>query len=119
TQGLQQAFFKDGHRLVFWYDPEQSFAEDLQQLDLPGVQVLDMEKESTFGLKLKLELEDTQHKYLLYFPYAEPDASSDWLLDIKLYSRSFYADRISLIFNELGLQQQSLRQHLARRERFL
>jgi hypothetical protein len=34
------------------------------------------------------------------------------LLDIKRYSRCFYADRMSIIFNELGLQQQSVRAHL-------
>jgi uncharacterized protein (TIGR02687 family) len=119
TQGLQQAFFAENHRIVFWYDPEQSFADELPQLDLPEVRMLNMQSESTFGLKLKLELEDTQGKYLLYFPCAEPEASDDWLLDIKLYSRSFYADKVSLIFNDLGLQQLSLREHLSKRERFL
>ena len=119
TQGLKQALFVENHRIVFWYDADQSFAEELPLLDLPNVHVLNMQDESTFGLKLKLELEDTQGKYLLYFPCAEPEADDDWLLDIKLYSRSFYADKVSLIFNELGLQQQSLREHLAKRERFL
>ncbi|MBN3791438.1 BREX-1 system phosphatase PglZ type A [Burkholderia sp. Ac-20353] len=119
TQGLRQAFFAENHRIVFWYDPEQSFADELSQLDIPDVQLLNMQSESTFGLKLKLELEDTQGKYLLYFPCAEPEANDDWLLDIKLYSRSFYADKVSLIFNDLNLQQQSLRQHLSKRESFL
>lgn len=119
TQGLKQALFVENHRIVFWYDADQSFADELPLLDLPNVHVLNMQGESTFGLKLKLELEDTQGKYLLYFPCAEPEADDDWLLDIKLYSRSFYADKVSLIFNELGLQQQSLREHLAKRERFL
>ncbi|MCT7340464.1 hypothetical protein N5K55_05390 [Pseudomonas aeruginosa] len=86
---------------------------------MPDVQVLNMQGKSTFGTKLQLELEDTQGKYLLYFPCAEPDAEDDWLLDIKLFSRSFYADRVSMIFNELGLQQVSLREHLSRRESFL
>ena len=103
TQGLKQALFVENHRIVFWYDADQSFAEELPLLDLPNVHVLNMQDESTFGLKLKLELEDTQGKYLLYFPCAEPEADDDWLLDIKLYSRSFYADKVSLIFNELGL----------------
>ena len=98
-QGLNQAFFTENHRIVFWYDPEQSFASDLGRLNLSGVQVLNMQGESTFGTKLRLELEDTEGKYLLYFPCAEPDANDDWLLDIKLYSRSFYADKVSFIFN--------------------
>lgn len=119
TQGLHQAFFSENNRLVFWYDPEQSFADELSQLDLPDVQLLNMAGASALAVKLKLELEDPQGKYLLYFPQAEPEPEDDWLLDIKLYSRSFYADRISIIFNELGLNQQSLRAHLASREKFL
>jgi len=117
--GLEQAFYKENHRLVFWYDPEQSFVDELPSLSLENVQILNMADESALGTKLKLELEDKDSKYLLYFPNAEPDAEDDWLLDIKLYSRCFYADRFSIIFNELGLHQQSLREHLAKRDKFL
>jgi len=117
--GLEQAFFKEGHRIVFWYDPERSFTDDLSSLGLKDVHVLSMGGESALGTKLKLELDDTEGKYLLYFPSAEPEVEDDWLLDIKLYSRCFYADRFSIVFNELGLQQQSLREHLAKRDKFL
>jgi uncharacterized protein (TIGR02687 family) len=118
-QGLAQAFNKEGHRIVFWYDPEQSFTDELDVLDLIGVSILNMVNESVLGTKIKLELHDPKSRYLLYFPFAEPDIEHDWLLDIKLYSRSFYADRFSIIFNELGLHQHSLREHLAKREKFL
>lgn len=117
--GLEQAFFKENHRIVFWYDPENDFEGELPSLDLPNVTVLNMKGESVLGVKLKLEREDTTGKYLLYFPQAEPEPEHDWLLDIKLYSRSFYADRFSIIFNELGLHQQSLREHLSQRDKFL
>lgn len=119
TEGLQQAFNKEGHRLVFWYDPTKDFTAELSNLKLDNVTVMNMEGESLLGTKLKLELEDTQGKYLLYFPFAEPELEKDWLLDIKLYSRCFYADRISIIFNDLGLYQQSMREHLAQRDKFL
>nr|QCW05985.1 pglZ domain protein [Acinetobacter baumannii] len=118
-QGLEQAFYTEQHRIVFWYDAEQSFSEEVKALNLGDVQILNMAEESSLAIKLKLELQDQQGKYLLYFPSAEPETEKDWLLDIKLYSRSFYADRFSIIFNELGLQQQSLREHLAKREEFL
>lgn len=118
-EGLEQAFNKEDHRIVFWYDPEQSFLDELPALSLDSVQLLNMENESALGTKLKLELEDTKTKYLLYFPSTEPEVEKDWLLDIKLYSRCFYADRFSIIFNELGFHQQSLREHLAKRDKFL
>ena len=83
-QGLRRLFFLEEQRLVFWYDPEQSFTDELFNLDLPSVQVLDMDGESALGMKLKLELEDREGKYLLYFPHEEPEPEGDWLLDIKL-----------------------------------
>ena len=118
-QGLEQAFYTEQHRIVFWYDAEQSFTEEIKALELNDVHILNMAEESSLAIKLKLELQDHQCKYLLYFPSPEPETEKDWLLDIKLYSRSFYADRFSIIFNELGLQQQSLREHLAKRQGFL
>lgn len=118
-EGLHQAFHKEKHRLVFWYDAERSFVEELTSLSIEDVTILNMEHESALGIKLKLEMEDKVGKYLLYHPFAEPDVEKDWLLDIKLYSRCFYADRFSIIFNELGLHQQSLRAHLSKRDTFL
>ena len=76
-KGLEQAFFSENHHLVFWYDPEQSFADELVNLDLQGVQVLDMSGESSLAIKLKLELEDQNSRYLLYFPHAEPEPEDD------------------------------------------
>ena len=118
TEGLNSAFIKEGYRLVFWYDPEGDFVTELGNLGLSDVQVINMANESALAIKIRLELEDTASKFLLYFPSAEPEIENDWLLDIKLYSRCFYADRFSIIFNDLGLQQQSVREHLATRARF-
>jgi uncharacterized protein (TIGR02687 family) len=118
-EGLLNAFEKEKQRLVFWYDPAGDFQEEIARLVLPDVQILNMRDESTFATKLKLEIEDTTSKYLLYFPHDEPEYDKDWLLDIKLYSHCFRADRTSIVFNELRLQQQAMREHLAKRERFL
>ena len=67
-QGLAQAFFSEGHRLVFWYDATRDFEGELGNLALENVTLLNMEGESVLGIKLKLELEDPTGKYLLYFP---------------------------------------------------
>ena len=119
TEGLKKAFFEEGHRIVFWFDPAKDFEAELPNIGLADATILNMAGESQLGTKLKLEMEDTVGKYLLYFPCAEPDVENDWLLDIKLYSRSFFADRVSIIFNDLGLHQQSIREHLALRGKFL
>jgi hypothetical protein len=51
-------------------------------------------------------------------PAEEPDYESDWLLDIRLYSRGFRADRASIILDQLGLSSQHLRDHIALRRKF-
>jgi hypothetical protein len=78
-----------------------------------------MSEHAVLGITSLLEIEDKEGKYLLYFPPAEPALEKDWLLDIKLYSCSFYVDRFSIIFNELGLHQESFRERLTKRDKFL
>ena len=68
--------------------------------------------------KIRLERTDPTGKYLLYSPAEEPDFADDWLLDIRLYSGSFRADRASLLVQELGLLSSAMRLHLAERRRF-
>ncbi|MDH0837148.1 hypothetical protein N5D01_17495, partial [Acinetobacter johnsonii] len=72
-QGLEQAFYTEQHRIVFWYDAEQSFTEEIKALELNDVHILNMAEESSLAIKLKLELQDQQGKYLLYFPSPEPE----------------------------------------------
>ena len=42
----------------------------------------------------------------------------DWLLDIRLYSYTFHADKASILMNELGLENQSLRPFIKARKAF-
>jgi hypothetical protein len=44
---------------------------------------------------------------------------SDWLLDIRLRSRSFHADNASILLEDLGLTSQQLRAHFKERTKFL
>ena len=60
TQGLEQAFYTENHRIVFWYDAEQSFSEEVKALKLNDVHILNMADESSLDIKLKLELQDKQ-----------------------------------------------------------
>ena len=117
-QNLQRIFHQEDHRLVFWFDSEQEFVESVPDLHLDGVHVLHLDQWGSLELKLKLEREDIQGKYLLYAPFAEPNPEQDWLLDIKLYSHSFQADQASIILDELGLAQHSLKPHLQTRKQF-
>ena len=77
-----------------------------------------LQDESLLELKVRLELEGSGTKYLLYAPTPEPEPDQDWLLDIRLYSRSFHADQASILLSELGLSHQSMRAHLNERMNF-
>src|ERR1019366_4019552 len=68
--------------------------------------------------KIRLERDEPTGKFLLYAPTEEPDAQDDWLLDVRLYSGSFRADRISMLQQELGLLTASLRDHLLKYRKF-
>jgi len=106
------------NRIVFWYDGDREFEESLRDLSLDGVKVLRLDEVGALEIKILLELQDSTGRYLLYAPFAEPDAKDDWLLDIRLYSRTFHADQASILLNELGIKSQTVRPYLASRRTF-
>lgn len=118
TDTLQRILHKEGNRLVFWYDPSKEFDETIAHIDIKDVQVIRLDQTGALELKIKLELEDTDGKYLIYAPFAEPIDKDNWLLDIQLYSRSFHADRASILLDELGLIHYALREHLQKHQAF-
>jgi uncharacterized protein (TIGR02687 family) len=115
---LNRHFHDEGARIVFWNDPDREFVETAPSLLLDGVTVLRLDEVGSLEAKIRLERTDTTGKYLLYSPAEEPDFEDDWLLDIRLYSRSFRADRASILLQELNLHTQSLRHHLSDRRKF-
>lgn len=119
NDALDRIFQEEDARIVFWNDPEREFLNVLPFLLLDGVTTLRLDQEPALGVKIRLEREDPAGKYLLYAPTEEPDLEADWLLDVRLYSRSFRADRASIQLDGLGLKNLGLRQHLAERRKFL
>lgn len=118
TTALTRLFEEEHERIVFWNDPEREFVGILDSLDLQDVNILQLDQLSGFEAKLRIEKDDPTGRYLLYAPSEEPDYEEDWLLDVRLYSRNFRADRASIILDQLGLANQHLRQHLADRRKF-
>ncbi len=118
TDVLIQAFEDDAPRIVFWNDPDGEFIETLPSISLEGVNVLRLDRIGVLEAKIRIEQDDAAGRYLLYSPTEEPDYEDDWLLDMRLYSRSFRADRASIILQALGLSHQRLRQHLSARRKF-
>ena len=118
TDALDQVFNDEQVRVVFWNDPGGEFVGSLPDIALEGVAVLKLDEIGALEAKVRIEQDDPAGRYLLYSPAEEPDYEDDWLLDMRLYGRSFRADRASIILRELGLAHQHLRQHLAKRRKF-
>jgi len=116
TKGLKAKF--EQSRLVFWYDSDQSFIDEIADINLDDIMILNMANESSLEIKKRIELDEPEQQFLLYFPDEEPITEDDWLLDVRLYSQQFYADASSILLNELGITTLSLRSHLTKRKAF-
>ena len=104
--------------LVFWHDTDSEFTPVLDGLQLDGVTVLRLDDNPALRVKLLIEASPDQ-RWLLYSNQPEPEPTKDWLLDVRMRSKSFRADSTSILLEDLGLTTQGLRQHLKDRAKFL
>lgn len=114
--GLKAKFAE--HRIVFWHDPDKRFLEELDNLELENVTLLDMTDQSQLAVKKRIEIDEPEQQFLLWFPHDAPPKEFDWLLDIRLYSTEFHADFAAITLNTLGIPQLGLREHIQRRKAF-
>ena len=118
TDSLSKIYQEEHKRIAFWYDTEGEFEEVLPSLELAGVSIVRLDETAALEVKIRLEMEDTETRYLLYSPGPEPAYQDDWLFDIRLYSHIFHADKASIILNDLGLSRQSMRPYCSSRKIF-
>ncbi|MED5609478.1 BREX-1 system phosphatase PglZ type A [Pseudomonas sp. JH-2] len=116
VDSLQQQFASS--RVVWWEDPQGEFSELLESLSLQNVQIFRRSKVPALTIKRQIELLSPDGLFLIYEDGLRPEAEADWLLDIRLYAAPFAADRTSMLLQELGLRQHSLREHLKARSAF-
>ena len=121
TEALAKLFEEE--RVVFWNDPDKDFFEMITGKmfsPVDGVSVIRLDQTPALQAKIRIEREEPTAKFLVYSPTEEPeDPFNDWLFDIRLYGRCFYADRGSMDVEALGLRSPLLREHLNQRRKFL
>jgi hypothetical protein len=117
TDALTTAF--SSHSIVFWHDADGEFSFSVRNLLPEGIELLYLDDLPALAIKLKVERATPRARFLLYSAKPVPDPASDWLLDIRLRSRSFHADNASILLEDLGLTSQQLRAHLKERAKFL
>lgn len=103
---LNEAFTGDARQLIFWYDENGEFAEDIDTLVLDNAKVYKLDPNNQIYTKYFLTYEDTTTNYLIYAPFPKPDVYDNHLEDMLLYSRQFFADRASIICAELGISEE-------------
>lgn len=89
-------------RIVFWHDPAGEYADEIDALDLSGVNVIRVE-DNEFGVKNTL-LADHETKHLVYRVGDVKRGTGNWLLDLELAYGVFTADKTAMLQQELGLE---------------
>ena len=106
------------HSVIFWHDVECEFTATVDDLRLENVQLVRLDDTPALRVKLDIECSPDQ-RWLIYSAKPEPEPTKDWLLDVRMRSKSFRADSTSILLEDLGLTTQGLRQHLKERAKFL
>ncbi len=105
TDKLNAEFSGDTRKLVFWYDEKAEFADDIDTLKLPDAKVYHLKPDNQFYTKYFLERLDKETSYLIYAPFPKPPMRDNHLEDTLLYSKQFFADRVSLLAVDLGIDE--------------
>ncbi len=95
--------------IVFWYDDNGEFKEDIDALDLENAKILKLTKNNYFFVKYQLEKADTESNYLIYIPFGKPNPRENYLLDILKYSMEFSTDKATVIMRDLNISDDSLK----------
>lgn len=70
---LGRLFDEQGHRIVFWNDPDREFQNDLWLLKLDNVQIVRLDQVGALEAKIRIERDEPDTRFLLYSPAEEPD----------------------------------------------
>lgn len=95
SEGLSSLFAQ--HAIVFWHDLDAEFESLLDQLQLGEVKLVKLDETPALRIKLDLERAPASQRWLIYSTQPEPLPAKDWLLGIRLRSKSFRADSMSIL----------------------
>ncbi len=91
-------------KIVFWYDDDASYEDEIDQLQLSGnSKVIRLTGNNDFATKLLLEHQDLTTDYLVYAPFPRPDDKENFLVDIFYYAEHFYSDKLVQLMEDLNI----------------
>ena len=94
--------------IIFWYDAEGEFVEDIDNINLQNVRTLKLTPNNYFKTRYILEKEDQTSNILIYANMPKPAPREDWLLDILKYSVEFTTDKTTVTMRDLNINDNSL-----------
>ena len=94
-------FYK--RRIIFWYDEDREFQDQLEEISLDGVELLILTGSNTFAAKKKICEDCPTTNFLVYDPRSFTKDDDNWLINVQLYSEEFRADLNSIWMDEMGL----------------
>ena len=94
-------FYK--RRIIFWYDEDREFEDQLEELSLDGVELVILTGSNTFAVKKQLCEDSLTTNFLVYDPRSFTKNDDNWLINVQLYSEEFRADLNSIWMDEMGL----------------
>ncbi|WP_328166399.1 BREX-1 system phosphatase PglZ type A [Peribacillus simplex] len=103
-------------KIIFWVDKDREFLEEINNISIANVKVHQLTEQNNFYSKYLLEEEDPTSHYLVY-TNNDLGVEENWLIDTVYYSKTFYADKISLLLDDLGIDS-SLRAVVKKYEKF-
>jgi len=112
---LQEQFQKEltnGRRrhIVFWYDEDEEFVNDIDEIDLEGVRIWKVTDHNLFATTFELEKNDTTSHFLLYSVRPKPSPDEDWLYDQYKLGQEFTTDKLTIIMREVGITDDRLKE---------
>ena len=96
-------------QIVFWYDEEGEFVEDIDELKLENVRLLKLTESNSYTIKYEIEKVDTISHFLIYAKMQKPSPRTNYLLDIIKYSTEFSTDKTTAIMRDIGVTDDTLR----------
>ena len=92
------------NRIVFWHDKQKEMWEDFKQINIKGVEKMEIVN-NEFSIKYRILKEKPNQKFLIYKnEINDTNKEENWLLDIEFYSEIFTTDKIKIWMNELELE---------------
>lgn len=103
-------------KIIIWYDYDKDFLDIIDKVNIDNVFIHKLTDDNYFYTKYLLEEENPNKNYLIYTNSVEKE-ENNWMLDLMLYSESFYADKISMIMRELNIDD-TLRHEFSKYKKF-